>query len=277
MKLTRLPLLAVLVLLAQSFASADVTADFMTLVKEIQAKIEDGARTPEALAPELKRFDDLIAAHAGEKTDDVAQVQFALATLHAGIFGDYDKAKTLLQAVKTNYPDTKYAARVDQTIAMIDAQRAQAAARAESDRLYAVGKTFPDFAETDLDGKPLSIANYKGKVVLLDFWATWCGPCLAELPNVVAAYKKYHPKGFEIIGISLDREDSLDKLKAFTKEREMPWVQFYDGKYWSNKLVVRYQIQAIPATFLLDGEGRIIGRDLRGPALDRAIAKALGL
>jgi peroxiredoxin len=225
----------------------------------------------------LKRFDDLIAAHAGEKTDDVAQVQFALATLHAGIFGDYDKAKSLLLSVKTNFPDTKYAARVDQTLAMIDTQRAQAAARAELERTYAVGKTFPDFAESDLEGKPLSIAKYHGKVVLLDFWATWCGPCLAELPNVVASYKKYHEKGFEIIGISLDRPDSLDKLKAFTKEHEMPWAQFYDGKYWANKLAVRYQIQAIPATFLLDGEGRIIGRDLRGPALDRAVAKALGL
>src|SRR5205085_314348 len=144
------PVLAALALFAPSFAFADLTADFMTLVKEIQAKIEDGARSPEALAPELKRFDDLIAAHASEKTDDVAQVQFALATLHAGIFGDYEKAKSLLQSVKTNFPDTKYAARVDQTIAMIDAQRAQAAARAENDRMYAVGKSFPDFAEADL-------------------------------------------------------------------------------------------------------------------------------
>jgi peroxiredoxin len=260
-----------------SFAADDLTTQFSALVKETQAKLQAGARTAEALAPELKRFDELLAANAANRTDEVAQIQFALATLYAGVVGDFDRATSLLLKLKTDFPDTKYAARVDQTLAVLENQRAQMAARLEHERTYAPGKVFPDFAETDLDGKPLSIAKYKGKVVLLDFWATWCGPCIAELPNVVAAYKKYHDKGFEIIGISLDRPDSLQKLKDFAKEHEMPWAQFYDGKYWANKLAVRYQIQSIPATFLLDGEGKIIARDLRGPALERAVAKALGL
>src|SRR5206468_2602211 len=124
-----------------------------------------------------------------------------------------------------------------------------------------VGAAFPDFDEKDLAGKPLSIANYKGKVVLLDFWATWCPPCRAELPNVIETYKKNHDKGFEIIGISLDKDET--KLKDFMKEKEMTWPQFYDGKFWQNKLAVKYGINSIPATYLLDTQGKIIAKNLR--------------
>ena len=107
------------------------------------------------------------------------------------------------------------------------------------------------------------MANFKGKVVMVDFWATWCGPCVGEVPNVVAAYKKYHDKGFEIIGVSLDRDGDLDKMKSFTKDKEMPWPQYFDGGFWTNKLAVKYGINSIPATFLLDGSGIIIAKNAR--------------
>ena len=90
---------------------------------------------------------------------------------------------------------------------------------------------------------------------------------------MIKAYGKYHDKGFEIIGISLD--DSEPKLRSFLKDRNMTWVQYYDGSRWKNKLAQKYGVQAIPATFLLDGEGKIIGRDLRGEKLDEALATAL--
>ncbi|MCZ7640250.1 MAG: TlpA family protein disulfide reductase [Verrucomicrobia bacterium] len=137
----------------------------------------------------------------------------------------------------------------------------------------AVGKTFPDFQEKDLDGQPLSLANYKGKVVLVDFWATWCGPCLSELPNVQAAYRKHHERGFDIVGISLDND--REKLTNFIKQKELPWKQYFDGQGWKTKLAQEYGINSIPATYLLDGTGKIIARNLRGPALDTAVAEAL--
>ena len=148
----------------------------------------------------------------------------------------------------------------------MEAQKIQAA--------LAIGVKFPDFNEKDTAGKPLAIANYKGKVVLIDFWATWCGPCRAELPNVIATYKKYHNQGFEIIGISLDQDQA--KLTGFTKSMNMTWPQYFDGQGWGNKLAVKYGMESIPATYLLDGNGKIIGRDLRGDELTQAVAKALG-
>jgi peroxiredoxin len=148
----------------------------------------------------------------------------------------------------------------------------QEAAR-QIQKSLAVGSKFPVFTEKDLNGHSLSITNYKGKVVLLDFWATWCGPCKVELPNLLATYKKHHPNGFEIIGISLDKD--VDTLKSFIKEKEMTWAQFFDGQVWQNKLAMQYGVNSIPATYLLDRAGTIIGKDLRGEDLENAVAAAL--
>jgi thiol-disulfide isomerase/thioredoxin len=135
------------------------------------------------------------------------------------------------------------------------------------------GAKFPDFSEKDLLGNPLSVSKYEDKVVLVEFWATWCSPCVAELPNIIKAYNKHHSNGFEVIGVSLDQDEQ--KLKSFLKVKEIPWPQYFDGKEWQNKLAAKYGIDSVPATFLLDRQGKIIAQDLQGEALEEALTKAL--
>ena len=131
---------------------------------------------------------------------------------------------------------------------------------------------------TAVDGTEVDLAKMRGKVVLIDFWATWCGPCIAEIPNIVENYKKYHDKGFEIVGISLE-SDPGDKKKmiAFTEKQGMTWPQYFDGKGWENDLGQKFGIQAIPAMFLLDKEGKIASSEARGEKLESEIKRLLGL
>ena len=128
-------------------------------------------------------------------------------------------------------------------------------------------------AAKDLSGKPLSLAQYRGKVVLMDFWATWCGPCVGEMPNVIAAYKKYHAQGFDIVGISLDQ--SRPALTAFIKKNQMLWRQVFDGKGWNSAVPQQYGVTAIPFGLLIGRDGKIAAVDVRGPALTAALKRAL--
>jgi len=125
---------------------------------------------------------------------------------------------------------------------------------------------------TAADGTPVDLARLRGKVVLVDFWATWCHPCMGEVPNVVAAYKKYHSKGFEIIGISLDKDK--DKMIQVTREMEMVWPQFFDGKGWGNEISTRYHIHGIPTMWLVNKQGIVASTQARGH-LDAEIEKLL--
>jgi peroxiredoxin len=267
MKAKLLSAVAILSLLlsAASGVAADKTdasIELKALITKIQTKLHDNKKTEADLAPELKEFDALLAEHKGEKTGEVAQILFMKAMLYQQVLKDTAKGDALMAQLKRDYPDSE----------PVQMMKHQEEAKKLKGALVE-GAKFPDFAEKDVAGKPLSIANYKGKVVLLDFWATWCPPCRAELPNVIKIYDTYHKQGLEIIGISLDKD--LEKLQSYTKEKNMTWPQFCDAKYWQNKLAVKYGVESIPATYLLDGQGIIIGKDLRGEELEQAVAKAL--
>jgi peroxiredoxin len=131
-----------------------------------------------------------------------------------------------------------------------------------------VGHPALDFQVTDLKGKELSLKQYRGQVVLLDFWATWCPPCIGEMPNVKRTYEKYKDQKFQIIGISLDR--SIEPLEAYIEKKELGWIHYWDK---SRKVSSMYKVRGIPSTFLIDGEGVIRKVNLRGSALKKAVAK----
>ena len=136
------------------------------------------------------------------------------------------------------------------------------------------GKVAPDFTQNDSTGKPVSLNSFKGKVVLIDFWASWCGPCRAENPNVVKAFKKFSPKGFTVLGVSFDT-DKGKWLAAITKDG-LTWTHVSDLSGWDNAAGKIYGIMSIPANFLIDKEGKIIATGLRGDALDKKLEEILG-
>lgn len=134
-----------------------------------------------------------------------------------------------------------------------------------------VGKKALDFNVKDLNGNDLSLEKYRGNVILLDFWAVWCGPCIAEMPNVKAVYEKYKDENFQIIGISLD--DSRNKLVGYLEKEEITWLQVFDGNGWKNQVAEMYGIRAIPHMYLIDGEGVVRKSGVRGHALEPAVAE----
>jgi peroxiredoxin len=133
-------------------------------------------------------------------------------------------------------------------------------AKAELKKMNAIGNPVA-IKFTAVDGRKVDLSKMKGKVVLIDFWATWCGPCVAEIPNVKKTYAKLHKKGFEIVGISLDSKE--DKLTEFVADKGMTWPQHFDGKGWSNTIAKEFGIRSIPAMWLIDTNGNLVDMNAR--------------
>jgi len=241
------------------------------LIHDMATKGYNGHESEQDMAPELKQLANLLAEHKGDRSDEVARVALVQAQTYAKYLGQRDKALSLLDQMMASYPGTSAAQRARDYLPKAAGEAADAATR----NSLIPGKSFPDFATADISGLALSVAKFKGKVVLLDFWATWCEPCLAELPTTQKLYAQFHKDGFEIIGISLDTAEGKPSLPAFLAARNMTWPEFCDGREWQNQLARKYGVWEIPSTILIDQNGKIIGRQFHGEALTQAVSQAM--
>ncbi|MCD6020243.1 MAG: hypothetical protein K0S53_3364 [Bacteroidetes bacterium] len=211
----------------------------------------------------VAQYSDVLAKKIKENPSSFASIM-AIQQLRPENYLDVYKA--LDKGLSAKYPDNKdiksYHAMVQQTEMMVS--RTQA---------IKVGAEAPELILPMPNDKDLALSSLRGKVVLIDFWASWCGPCRKELPNVKRAYEKYKNKGFEILGVSLDKDRDA-WLEAISKEG-LTWPQVSDLKFWQSEACQIYAVQSIPYTVLVDKEGKIIATDLRGAELDKKLAEVL--
>jgi peroxiredoxin len=180
--------------------------------------------------------------------------------------------ETSTTAIKQKQPNYKYTESLVSNVSQYKTYLEQKAAKSKGNPA-AVGKEAPEFILPDTKGKMVSLSSFKGKYILLDFWASWCGPCRQESPTVVKAYQKFKGDKFDILSVSLD-DDKEKWLNAIAKDH-LTWTHVSDLKAWESSVVRLYQVEGIPATFLLDPKGVVIARDLRGPALENTLQELL--
>ncbi len=185
---------------------------------------------------------------------------------------DIEAYETAFNALNTSLKTSEYGANVTKKIDQVKEFQ-------QKSQNLAIGKKAPNFTAPDMNGNPLTLYDIKGKVTIIDFWAAWCGPCRRENPNVVKVYNQFHDKGLEIIGVSLDGTPRQGDAKAAwlkaVEDDKLTWHQVSNLQYFNGPVAKLYDINSIPATYIIDKEGTIIAKNLRGIALEQKIAELL--
>ena len=249
----------------------DISADLDKITADLKGKFDAGQTNAADLKESQEAIKALILKHRLDgKRDQVARLYLLNAHIYADALDDAPKARAIWMYVAKTYYGTPAAAGAGISITKLDAKLAAGGPANVAEGLE-IGQRFPGFNEADVYGQVLNLAVHRGRVTMIDFWATWCPPCRGEVPNVVATYQKFNSEGFDIVGVSLDTD--RDALVSFLQPHGMTWQQYFDGG--DNKLAKQYHVDFIPMDYLLDRHGIIIGKDLRGDALPAAVEKAL--
>jgi thiol-disulfide isomerase/thioredoxin len=238
----------------------------MDVYNEVNTNLQKNASSMEAVQKSAKdglaKFEKYILANQKSITDqDLMQWIELYRGLEKYIFGETKTSDTFIDK---NIASKKFAKNIREKLIPVLAEL----------RKYDIGRDFPELPENtyDVDGKKIKISDFKDKILFVDFWATWCRPCMMELPNVKAAYAKYKSKGFEILGISFDKSEKPFREKV--EEEKMNWYHISDYMGWSSRYAKFYGIRSIPATFLLKN-GKIVAKNLRGKELEEKLKELL--
>ncbi len=183
----------------------------------------------------------------------------------------YEKVKKTFENLNEELRNTTKGKAISEKLKTIEKNMKNPAAAEKLNSL----KLAPDFSAKSPNGTTISLKESLGKVTIIDFWASWCGPCRAENPNVVALYNEFHPQGLNIIGVSLDKDAT--KWKDAIAKDGLVWSHVSNLKFWEDPIAKQYNVQSIPATFILDEKGNIVAKDLRGEELRAKVAALLGV
>jgi peroxiredoxin len=246
-------------------------------IKPVNDAYDALEKTQNAATPEQQKSDDF--AKENSKTEKAIEAREA--AVNKQFITDHPDSFLSINLLESFAYGADYVDIAPLYDALSPAVKATKAGKEFGDRLprikaVALGAIAPEFTEADTSGKMVDLSSFRGKYVLIDFWASWCGPCRHENPNVVKAFNHYKGQKFTIIGVSLDRPTGKEKWLAAIHKDGLTWTQVSDLKFWDSKTAAMYAVRGIPQNFLLDPDGKIIAKNLRGDDLENKLEEIFG-
>ncbi|WP_199117488.1 TlpA disulfide reductase family protein [Pedobacter sp. ASV28] len=276
----------ILIAVADSLKYAQITGSAVNadeaVLRELAKSAQDEINTVnvayQKATPQQKREAEFMRSFSKrytEATEKLLQIQLAFAKAHPNSFVSIEALTSLASKEKLLDEAEKVFLALSPEVRQTKAGKAAAETFTAAQKTK-IGQPAITIIQNDVNGKPVSLADFKGKYVLIDFWASWCVPCRKENPHLVKAYHQFKDKGFTILGISLDKPDARDAWIKAIADDQLEWPQVSDLKFWDNEAARAYGVKSIPSNFLIDPNGKIIAKGLRGERLATKLAELIG-